>query len=321
MIWIMLKNRKWQDIKMRILLTGARGMVGHNILEHRGADKHEWLTPSRAELDLLNYAQILDYMGDKGIDLVLHCAGKVGGIEANMEDPAGFLNENLLMGVNLVNAAHKAKVKRLINLASSCMYPKDYKNPLKEEYILEAGLEPTNEGYALAKIVVAKLCEYLSAQHDLAYKTLIPCNIYGRWDKFDTKNAHMLPAVIKRIHDAKVANQPVIEIWGDGKACREFMYAADCADAIYFVVENFDRVGRYTNIGVGYDSSMKEYYETIAGIIGYVGEFKYDLSKPRGMQQKLVDNTKLKDLGWVASHSLEQGIAKTYEFFLERQNG
>ncbi len=221
------------------------------------------------------------------------------------------------MGINLVNAAYETGIARLINLGSSCMYPRDYINPLKEEYILHAPLEPSNEGYALAKITVAKLCQYISSKYNLAYKTLIPCNLYGRWDKFSEHNSHMIAAVIKKLHLAKISGHQEVTIWGSGVARREFMLAEDCADALWFVVANFAASDSYTNIGLGYDYSINEYYEKIAQIIGYSGRLTHDLTKPSGMQQKLLDISKLEKAGWRASHTLEQGLVKAYDFFLE----
>ncbi len=302
---------------MRILLTGGSGMVGKNILEHEFSSKYEIFAPSSKELNLLDPISIGQYIKSKQIDFIIHCAGYVGGIHANIAHPVEFLSMNLLMGINLVNVAYNCGIHNLINLGSSCMYPKDYMNPLKEEYILHAPLEPTNEGYALAKITVAKLCEYMNKQYSVSYKTLIPCNLYGRHDKFSEQNSHMIPAVIKKIHQAKLENHQSVEIWGSGEARREFMYAGDCADGVFFAINNFDKLDDYTNLGLGCDYSVSDYYTTIANIIGYQGDFVHDLSKPVGMQQKLVDITKLENLGWIAPTSLSDGIIATYEFYKE----
>ena len=300
-----------------LLITGGSGMVGKNLIEHPIAQNYQIYAPESKELNLFDYNAISEYIHSNSIDIIIHCAGQVGGIHANISDPTGFLNNNLLMGINLVNAAKDNNVTKLINLGSSCMYPRDYLNPLKEEYILNAPLEPTNEGYALAKITVAKLCEYIRRQYGLDYKTLIPCNLYGRWDKFGESNSHLIPAVIKKIYDAHANHLPSVEIWGDGLARREFMLATDCADGIFYALANFEKLDDYTNLGLGYDYSINEYYQAVAKIIGYQGEFSHDLSKPTGMQQKLVDTSKINTLGWSAKHTLDEGLSKTYKFFMD----
>lgn len=302
-----------------ILITGGSGMVGKNLLEHPSSKNYIIHSPSSSILNLFDYSVVYDYIKSNDVDIIIHCAGQVGGIHANMSDPTGFLNNNLLMGINLVNAAKANNVAQLINLGSSCMYPRDYINPLKEEYILNAPLEPTNEGYALAKITVAKLCEYIRRQYGLEYKTLIPCNLYGRWDKFAESNSHLIPAVIKKINDAHINNQSTVEIWGDGLARREFMLASDCADGIFYALDNFARLDDYTNLGLGYDYSINDYYQAVADVIGYNGKFVHDLSKPVGMQQKLVDTSKIKSLGWSAKHTLCDGLEETYKFFTDMQ--
>ncbi|MCF6764284.1 GDP-L-fucose synthase [Thiotrichales bacterium 19S3-7] len=300
---------------MRILISGGNGMLGRNILEHAKTKQYQIFSPTSEVLDLLDSQAIVKYLEENQIEFVIHCAGVVGGIQANIKDPVTYLNNNLLMGVNLINAAFKANIQGFLNVGSSCMYPKDYMNPLKESYLLQAPLEPTNEGYALAKIVTAKLCEYYSLQYGLAYKTVIPCNLYGRWDKFSDQHSHMLPAVIKKIYHAQDKKLSHVDIWGSGKVRREFMYAGDCADAILFCIEKFDQLTHYTNIGLGFDYSINEYYQIIAKILGYQGEFKHDLTKPEGMKQKLVDVTKIKQLGWQPLTSLEAGISKTVDFY------
>ena len=302
---------------MKILITGSTGMVGKNIVENN-ADNHVLLTPSRNEVDLLDYNKIYNYIKENQPDLIIHVAGVVGGIQANISNPVKFLVDNTEIGKNVITAAKNNKIKRLINVASSCMYPRYAPNPLKEEMILTGELEPTNEGYALAKIFAQRLCTYINREDSFfEYKTVIPCNLYGRWDKFDEKKSHMVPAAIRKIHEAKVKNKNEVVIWGTGTARREFMYAGDFADFIWFAVKNFDIVPETMNVGLGYDFTINQYYETIAKVIGYRGKFIHDLSKPEGMKQKLVDITKLEKLGWKPKHTLEEGVKKTYEFFLE----
>jgi len=307
---------------MRIMITGASGMVGSNLVEHPCATRHQLLTPSSNALNLLSESDVLAYMRTHQPDLVIHCAGTVGGIQANIAAPTKFFSDNMRMGLNVISSAKQAGVKRLLNLGSSCMYPRAAANPLKENMVLTGELEPTNEGYALAKIAAARLCDYITQeQPELSYKTLIPCNLYGRYDKFDINNSHMIPAVIAKISDARDLQMPTVEIWGDGNARREFMYAGDLADFIYFIIDKIDSLPGMVNVGLGHDYTINEYYKTIADVLGYKGKFVHDLSKPVGMQQKLVDTARLHTLGWAPSTSLAEGIKRTYQFYMDLNNG
>lgn len=301
---------------MKILITGSTGMVGRNILENRDISKFDLLIPKSIELNLLNYSTVDKYIKDNKPDFIVHTAGKVGGIQANIAYPVSFLIGNLDMGRNIIMAAKSNDVKNLINLSSSCMYPRNAINPLSENLILKGELEPTNEGYALAKIMSTRLCEYINKEdNSFNYKTIIPCNLYGRHDKFEAKHSHMLPAVIRKIHEAKINNLSQIDIWGDGKARREFMYAGDLADFISYAITNFSKMPQNINVGLGHDHTINEYYQIIADVIGYEGEFVHDLTKPIGMKQKLIDDTKLKEFGWQYKTSLVEGIKKTYEYY------
>ncbi|MFP3089898.1 GDP-L-fucose synthase [Treponema sp. TIM-1] len=302
---------------MKIFISGSNGMVGRNLLENEDITKHDILKPPSSELNLLNFNDIKIYLKKTKPDMIIHCAGKVGGIQANMKDMYKFFTENALMGINLVKAAKEHGIKKFLNLSSSCTYPRNYKNPLKEEYILQAELEPTNEGYALAKLSILKMCEYISREYPgYQYKTFIPCNLYGRWDKFDEANSHMIPAVIKKIYNAVVSKLPEIEIWGDGTARREFMYASDLASCVAKAIENFEDVPSVMNVGLGFDYSINEYYETIKKILEYKGSFIYNTSMPVGMKQKLLNIDLQSKWGWKPQVSLEQGIERTYQFFL-----
>lgn len=301
---------------MKILITGSTGMVGRNILENTDISKFDLLIPNSKELNLLNYSTVDKYIKDNKPDFIVHTAGKVGGIQANIAQPVSFLIDNLDMGRNIIMAAKNNDVKSLINLSSSCMYPRNAKNPLSEDLILKGELEPTNEGYALAKIMSTRLCEYIGKEdNSFNYKTIVPCNLYGKYDKFELKHSHMLPAVIKKIHEAKINNLSQIDIWGDGTASREFMYAGDLADFIIYAITNFSKMPQNINVGLGHDYTINEYYQIIADVIGYEGEFVHDLTKPIGMKQKLIDDTKLKEFGWKYKTSLVEGIEKTYEYF------
>lgn len=306
---------------LKILLTGANGMVGKNIIDNHQCDEYTFLTPSSSELNLLNYSEINSYLAKKKPDLIIHAAGIVGGINANIKNPVKFLVDNMQMGLNLITAAKNNKIKKLLNLGSSCMYPKDINSPLCEDMILKGELEPTNEGYALAKIACAKLCEYINRESSsYLYKTIIPCNIYGKFDKFDIDNSHMIPAVINKISNALDNNLKFIEIWGNGESRREFMYAEDLADFIFYAIKNFTEMPQNINVGLGYDYSINDYYRIIADIIGYNGKFVHDLSKPVGMHRKLTDTTLLSTFGWKHKTSLSIGITKTYEYYLGEKN-
>jgi GDP-L-fucose synthase len=303
-------------MKKKILLTGSTGMVGRNVLENKDISKFELLIPNSKELNLLNYEGVDKYIKENQPDFIIHTAGKVGGIQANIAHPVSFLLENLDMGRNIIIAAKNNGVKNLINLSSSCMYPRNAKNPLSEDLILKGELEPTNEGYALAKIMSTRLCEYISQEdNSYSYKTIIPCNLYGRYDKFESKHSHMIPAVVKKIHDAKRKNISTIDIWGDGTARREFMYTGDLADFIVYAIQNFSKMPQNINVGLGHDYTINEYYQIIAKVIGYEGEFTHDLTKPIGMKQKLIDDSRLLEFGWKYKTNLQKGIENIYNFY------
>jgi GDP-L-fucose synthase len=293
-------------------------MVGRNILEHPGAGAWDFIAPSSKELDLTDFQVTRKFIADIKPQAIIHSAGKVGGIQANMAHPVDFLVTNLDVGRNVIMAAREAGVAQLLNLASSCMYPRNASNPLGESLILQGELEPTNEGYALAKIFATRLCEYIHRETPgLHYKTLIPCNLYGRHDKFDPQHSHLIPAIIHKVHQAKVKKLSEVDIWGDGTARREFMYAGDLADAVLRAMENFDALPDLMNIGLGHDYSINEYYATAAEVIGWQGQFVHDLSKPVGMKQKLVDNSRQNAWGWKPVTALREGIAKAYHFYLQ----
>lgn len=291
-------------------------MVGRNLVDalHRQNDI-ELVTPSRNDVDLMDRSATIAYMQQQKPDLVFHLAARVGGIQANMNEPVEFLLENTLMGMHLVEAAQQSGVTRLINLGSSCMYPKD-RDILREDDLLSGRLEPTNEGYAVAKISTALLCRYISNQHGLQYKTVIPCNLYGRYDHFDPVRSHMIPAVIRKLHLAKEAGEDSVDIWGDGEARREFMYVGDLVDFLIWSITALDQLPDMLNVGLGFDYSVNDYYRIGAEIVGYQGDFTHDLSKPAGMAKKMMDVTKANALGWRSQVSIEDGMRRTYDYFL-----
>jgi GDP-L-fucose synthase len=306
---------------MRILLTGGSGMVGKNILEYSKKEEYTFLAPSSKELNLLDYNSVDTFIKGNKPEFIIHAAGKVGGIQANIAAPVNFLVDNMDMGRNIIMAAKNNSIKNLLNLSSSCMYPRDAENPLAEDLILKGELEPTNEGYAIAKVMTTRLCEYIMKEDlDKNYKTAIPCNLYGKYDKFDPKNSHMIPAVIRKIHEAKELGIAEIDVWGDGLAKREFMYAADLANFIFYAIPNFKEMPQNINVGLGKDYSINEYYKSIANIIGFKGSFVHDLTKPIGMKQKLIDDTRLKTFGWSSKTSLQEGLMKTFEFYKKTLN-
>jgi GDP-L-fucose synthase len=304
--------------KYRILLTGGGGMVGRNVLEHSAIGDFDVIAPPSTELDMRDFGAVQAYLQKHQPDMVIHAAGKVGGIQANMREPVSFLMDNLDMGRNIVWAAHQAGIKRLINLGSSCMYPRNHNQPLREEMVLTGELEPTNEGYALAKVVTARLCDYIMREDpSCQYKTLIPCNIYGRYDKFDPAHSHLVPAIIYKVHQAKKNGHGSVEIWGDGTARREFMYAGDLSDAIVRAINNFDTLPSYMNVGLGDDYTINDYYHAAADVMGYAGSFTHDIGKPVGMARKLVSVERQQSWGWSAGHTLRQGLEKTYQYYLK----
>lgn len=305
---------------MKILLTGGSGMVGQNIIERFASSKYTILAPSSAELDLQNYNAVYDYIKINQPNFVIHAAGLVGGIHANMANPVAFLVKNTDIGRNIIMASKENNIKKFLNLASSCMYPRNAVNPLQEELILQGELEPTNEGYAIAKIFATRLCEYINKEDaSFKYKTAIPCNLYGKHDKFSDQHSHMVPSVIKKIIHAVKNNETEVLIWGDGLSRREFMYAEDLADFIFYAVSNFAAMPQNLNVGLGFDYTINQYYDAAAEVLNYNGTFVHDLTKPTGMKQKLIDDTKLRAFGWQHHTDLKTGIQKTVDFYLKNK--
>lgn len=303
----------------RVFLTGGEGMVGQNIRAHYRAKSWEIFAPTSTELNLTKEHLVRAYIKTHMPDVVIHAAGRVGGIQANMAHPVDFLDVNNVIGRNVIMGAWAEGVRDLINLGSTCMYPAAAPNPLSEDMILTGPLEPTNEGYALAKIIAMRLCSYINREdRDAQFKTLIPCNLFGPHDKFDPKHSHLLPAIIHKVHQAKIQGQPTVEIWGDGTARREFMYAPDLADAVWRAVTDLETLPELTNIGLGQDYTIRDYYKEVASVIGWTGEFVHDLTRPVGMKQKLCDTSRATEWGWRAETALRTGIEETYKFYCER---
>jgi len=301
---------------MKILVTGAAGMVGRHFLAHPRAAGHEFLTPPRAQLDLTDAAATGAYIGREGPDLIVHLAAIVGGIQANIDEPVRFLADNLSIGLNVLTAARAAGVPRLMNMGSSCMYPRDIDGLLTPDLLLSAPLEPTNEGYALAKIAVARLAQAMRAENPaLAWVTLIPPNLYGPFDHFDPVRSHLPAAAIMKIEAAVRSGAASVEIWGDGAARREFMFAPDLSDFLWFAVGRLADLPPLMNVGVGEDRTVTQYYEVVARAAGWRGAFTYDAARPTGVRRKLLDVSAQRALGWSPPTSLEAGIAATLDWY------
>jgi GDP-L-fucose synthase len=304
--------------RLRVLLTGGTGMVGRNVAEHPAVRGWELMAPSRRDLNLELADSVTAFMRDTRPQVVVHAAGLVGGIQANMARPVDYLVRNTDIGRNVILAAAACGVPALLNLGSSCMYPRGNDAPLKEEQVLSGELEPTNEGYALAKIYAARLCQYLRRQEPtLEYRTLIPCNLYGRHDHFDAARSHLLAAALLKVHAARVNGAETVDIWGDGTARREFMDAADLADAVVRQIHQGQGTPELMNIGPGHDHTVDEYYAAVAEVVGWRGRFVHDLSRPVGMKRKLVDVSRQTAWGWAPRIGLREGLARSYQFFLE----
>jgi GDP-L-fucose synthase len=303
----------------KIYLAGHNGMVGSAIYKKLIQQGYENIVVSGSkELDLRNQIEVDKFIDFEKPELVIIAAARVGGILANNTYPYQFLYDNLMIESNLINASHKSNVNNLIFLGSSCIYPKFADQPIREESLLTGSLEPTNEWYAIAKIAGVKLCQALNKQYGKKYISLMPTNLYGPRDNFDLETSHVLPAMIRKFHEAKVHDKKVVELWGSGTPMREFLHVNDLASAVFYVIENnkidFDDL---INIGTGKDITIKELAEKIKNQIGYEGEISWDSSKPDGTPRKLMDVSRINNFGWEAQISLENGISDTYCWFLE----
>ncbi|MFT6476331.1 MAG: GDP-L-fucose synthase [Zhongshania aliphaticivorans] len=309
----------------RVFVAGHRGMVGSAIvrrLECLGG--YEIITAGRESLDLLNQQMVADFFSEQKVDEVYLAAAKVGGIVANNTYPADFIYENLMIECNIIHSAFKSGVERLLFLGSSCIYPKLAEQPMMEAALLTATLEPTNEPYAIAKIAGIKLCESYNRQYGVDYRSVMPTNLYGENDNFHPENSHVIPAMMRRFHEAAERGDPEVVVWGTGTPMREFLHVNDMAEASVFVMNlersvynvNTQSMLSHINVGTGIDCTISELAHTLAKVIGYGGRIVFDTSKPDGAPRKLMDVSRLSRMGWRASVSLEDGLTDTYQWFL-----
>ena len=300
----------------RIFVAGHRGMVGSALVRRLVADGYEnVITRTRAELDLTDQAAVNRFFEGEQIDVVLLAAARVGGILANASQPGEFIYENLVIETNVIHAAYRARVERLVFFGSSCIYPKQCPQPIREEYLLSAPLEPTNDAYAIAKIAGLKLCEAYNREYGTQYVALMPTNLYGPNDNYDLTSSHVLPALLRKAHEARLSGAATLTVWGSGTPCREFLHVDDLAAATLFVLEHNVTEGLF-NVGVGEDLSIRELAECICKVVGFEGELVFDASKPDGTPRKLLDVSRLTQMGWRATIGLEAGIAATYQDFV-----
>jgi len=302
----------------KIFVAGHMGLVGSAIkrrLEEKGYNNLVYR--SYQELDLRKQQAVEEFFEIEKPDYVFLAAAKVGGIQANNTYLAEFIYDNLIIEINIIQAAFKYGVKKLLFLGSSCIYPKLAEQPLREEYLLTGSLEPTNEAYAIAKIAGLKMCEYYNLQYGTDYISVMPTNLYGPNDNFDLETSHVLPALIRKFYEAKLKNAPYVEIWGTGSPRREFLYVDDLADACVYLMENYSyqEIGTFVNIGCGQDISIEKLAYLIKKIVGFSGELRFNIEKPDGTPQKLLDVSRMSSLGWIAKTSLQDGIRKSYEWY------
>jgi GDP-L-fucose synthase len=313
----------------KVFIAGHNGMVGSAIVRQlQGQAGVELVLRSRSELDLLDQHAVAEFFQTENIDEVYLAAAKVGGIVANNTYPAEFIHQNLMIQCNIIHGAHLANVQDLLFLGSSCIYPKLAEQPMKETALLTGTLEPTNEPYAIAKIAGIKLCESYNRQYRRNYRSVMPTNLYGPQDNFHPENSHVIPALLRRFHEAKLNKLSEVVAWGSGKPMREFLHVDDMAAASIYVMEldqqtyadNTQEMLSHINVGTGVDCTIRELVETVAKVVGFEGSIAFDATKPDGAPRKLMDVSRLKDLGWQYSIDLEQGLANSYKWFLDNQD-
>jgi GDP-L-fucose synthase len=315
-------------MSINIFVAGHNGMVGSAIIRQLEKDKNnQILTVERRDLDLTNQQAVNSFFQSHQIDQVYLAAAKVGGIHANNEYPAEFIYDNLMIEANIIHAAHTNNVQKLLFLGSSCIYPKNAEQPMKEDALLTGVLESTNEPYAIAKIAGIKLCESYNRQYGRDYRSVMPTNLYGENDNFHPENSHVIPALIRRFHEAKVKGDNQVIAWGSGKPMREFLHVDDMAEASVFVMNlDINKYRQHTqpmlshiNVGTGIDCTIRELVETVASIVGFEGEIIFDITKPDGTPRKLMNITRMERLGWSAKINLRYGLDKTYQWFKKNQ--
>jgi GDP-L-fucose synthase len=303
---------------MKIYIAGHRGLVGSAIVRNiESGTNHTWIGATRQELDLFDRRKVFEYVSAEKPDAVVVAAARVGGISANDTYPVEFLTENLQIEMSLLDACHAADIPKVLFLGSSCIYPRLSPQPIKEEYLLTGELEPTNEAYALSKIAGIKLVQGYRRQYGRKWISAMPTNLYGIGDNFHPENSHVLPAMIRRFHEAKVSGAEAVTLWGSGTPRREFLHVDDLATACVFLLEKFDG-DVPLNVGCGTDVTIKELAQTVAKVIGFEGKLEWDSSKPDGTPQKLLDTTRINQLGWTPTISLEDGIRDTYNWYLDQ---
>ena len=309
------------DQNAKIFVAGHRGLVGSALIRRlQMAGYHNLITRSHTELDLTNQLAVQQFYTAEKPDYVFAAAAKVGGIHANNTYPADFIYHNLMIECNLIHGAYQQGVKKLLFLGSTCIYPKLAPQPMKEEYLLTGSLEPTNEPYAVAKIAGIKMCSSYNRQYDTNFISVMPTNLYGLNDNYHPQDSHVLPALIRRMHEAKARGDKQVTAWGTGNARREFLASDDMADACVFLMERFDAkdLGEFINIGIGHDLTIREVVEMVAKVVGFNGELLFDTTKPDGTPRKWVDSGRLAALGWKPQVALEDGLRAAYQDFLRQ---
>jgi GDP-L-fucose synthase len=301
----------------KVFVAGHHGLVGSAIVRVlKSQGYHNLILRSSRQLDLRQQQAVEDFFAQEKPEYVFLSAAKVGGIQANNTYRAEFLYDNLMIEANVIHSAYRHNVRKLLFLGSSCIYPKLSPQPLQEEYLLTGFLEPTNEPYAIAKIAGLKLCENYCRQYGVNFISTMPTNLYGMNDNFDLNNSHVLPALMRKFHEAKISQAPTVTVWGTGEPLREFLYVDDLADALLFLMQNYDKT-EFVNVGTGQEVSIKELALSLKAVVGFQGEIVFDTSKPDGTPRKLLDVTRLQSLGWKASTDLKTGLEKTYAWYLE----
>ncbi|WP_199620953.1 GDP-L-fucose synthase [Paenibacillus alkalitolerans] len=307
------------DRTSKIFLAGHRGLAGSAILRRLQSEGFKNIVVrTSVELDLRDYSKVLSFFQEEQFEYVFLAAAKVGGIVANNDYPADFIRDNLLIQTNVIDSSYRTGVKKLLFLGSTCIYPKLAPQPMKEEYLLTGELEATNEPYAIAKIAGVKMCQSYNRQYGTKFISVMPTNLYGPNDNYDLQHSHVLPALIRKFHEAKSNGAEFVEIWGTGTPRREFLHSDDLADACVYLMNTYED-NEIVNIGVGEDISIRELADKIKEVVGYEGRIQYDTSKPDGTPRKLVDVTRLTRLGWKASITLEEGLTATYQWFLNNE--